>query len=283
MKLRIAPLLLVTLCLESTPALATAETPEALLTRSQELFQKEDHDGALKMLQKYMGKLMGLPKQRTRTRLRFLAIAAMGRIHLQYKRDPKGAIAWFEKIRKDQSLTDAEQDIVNGWIAAAEDWIKLGRFPEATSSEKELFEIGKRYYESGRKKQKYTMDQAGTADFSIAQTYFIPFLMNYDKSANIGEVLFMMGDMRRRLWTTNRFWSGNHYLSETIRRFPDSPLAVRAYDALKEDVEFAYSGSSGTHVPRSWNELLVVLDRMAHGKDRLDGPAPTPAPPKPVN
>jgi hypothetical protein len=77
----------------------------------------------------------------------------------------------------------------------------------------------------------------------------------------------MMGDMRRRLWTSNRFWSENYYLSEAIRRFPATPLAVKSYDALREDVEFAYTGSSGNHTPRSWIELLDVLKRMAKGED----------------
>jgi hypothetical protein len=257
-----------------------SEPPESLLAKSQEQFQREDHDGALATLQRYFSKLKNVPRQKTK--LRFFALAAMGRIYLQYKHDPKGAITWFERIRHDQVLNEAEQDIVGGWIAAAKDWIALGKFPSDTSTESELFETGKRYYEAGLKKQKYTMDQAGTADFSIAQSFLIPFLVHFDKSKNGAEALFMMGDMRRRLWSDTRFWSENHYLLETIRRFPNTPLAVRAYDALKEDVEFAYSGSAGTQVPKSWENLLGVLDRLAHGKEDAT-PGPSKIEPKPIN
>ncbi|NDG84535.1 MAG: hypothetical protein EBX52_05775 [Proteobacteria bacterium] len=262
-------LLIIASLVPATGALAApkSESPEALLARSQEQFQKEDHDGALTTLQKYFSRLVTTPKQKAKTRLRFFAIAAMGRIYLQYKHDPKGAVGWFEKLKSDPSLTEAEQDIVGGWITAAKDWIALGKFPSTTSTEQELFDTGKRYYEAGLKKQKFPMDQAGTADFSIAQSFLVPFLVHFDKSKNASEVLFMMGDMRRRLWTDNRFWSENHYLTEAIRRFPNTPIAVRAFDALKEDVEFAYSGSSGVNVPKSWEDLLSVLDRLAHGKE----------------
>ena len=249
-------------------AQTTSESPEKLLEQSQQLFHKNDHDGALAALKKYFSKVVTEPKRKVKTKLRFLAIAAMGRIYLQFKKDPSGAIEWFEKIKKTDALSDAEEDIVSGWIAAAQDWIKLGKFPDSKMGEAELFELGKKYYESGLKKQKFTVDQAGAADFSIASTYLVPFTVQFDKSPKIGEALFMMGDMRRRLWTTNRFWSENYYLSEAIRRFPATPLAVKSYEALREDVEFAYTGSSGNHTPQSWIELLDVLKKMAKGEDQ---------------
>ncbi len=248
-------------------ARAASESPEKILEESQQLFHKNDHDGALAALKKYFSKVVTEPKRKVKAKLRFLAIAAMGRIYLQFKKDPAGAIEWFEKIKKTEGLTDAEDDILSGWIAAAQDWIKLGKFPDAKMGESELFDLGKKYYESGLKKQKFTVDQAGAADFSIASTYLVPFTVQFDKSPKIGDALFMMGDMRRRLWTSNRFWSENYYLSEAIRRFPGTPLAVKSYEALREDVEFAYTGSSGNHTPQSWIELLDVLKKMAKGED----------------
>lgn len=260
-------------------AAKSADTPDQLLEESQQLFHKQDHDGALSVLKRYFSRVITQPKQRIRTKLRFLAISAMGRIYLQYKKDPAAAVDWFEKIKKTEPLTDAEQDVLSGWIAAAQDWIKLGKFPEAVKSETELFEIGKKYYDAGIKKQKFTLDPAGAADFSIASSFLVPFTVHFDKSKRIGDALFMMGDMRRRLWTSNRYWSENYYLTETIRRFPNSPLAVKSYEALAEDVEFAYSGSSGNNTPQSWKDLLGTLRRMAHGiADEVPTPAPSQKP-----
>ena len=261
--------------LAATPITTTTPTPApvkeahkgvaSLLENAQRLFYKKDNDGALSYLQKYFSKLLTLPKAQARSALRFYAIAAMGRIYLQYKQDPAAAIAWFEKQKKTATLSEAEQDILSGWIAAAKDWQTLGKFPKSITSEDELFSLGQKYYEAGLKKQAYPMDQKGTADFSIASSFLVPFLVHHDKSPRIGEALYMMGDMRRRLWTSNEYWSENYYLSETIRRFPGTPLAQKAYGALEEDVHFGYSGSGGDNTPASWVEMLGILKKMAEG------------------
>jgi hypothetical protein len=259
-------LALLTVSSVSFAATPDTETPDALLSQSQKQFYKNDHDGALGTLKKYFAKVITTPKQKMKTKLRFLAIAAMGRIYLQYKHDPKGAAEWFQKLQSDTSLSEAEHDIVSGWITVAHDWEKLGKMPEK-SSQTELYENAVKYYQAGLKKQKYIMDASATADFSIASAYLVPFLIQYDSSKNVGEALFMMGDMRRRMWSNNEYWSEDTYLTEAIRRFPNTPLAIKSYNALKEDIEFGNSGSSGDQVPESWRDLLRVLSRIAHGKE----------------
>lgn len=257
----ILTILLLSTSLQAAPK---AENIDQLADESQKLFYRGDYDASLEKLQKYFAQLEGLSGEKVK--LRFFAIVAMGRIYLQHKQDPKGAIEWFKKFKKSQSLTDAEKDIIEGWNAAAKDWIKLGKFPKSTKNEKDLFEIGKKYYDAGIKKQKYPMDPAGTADFSIASSYLVPLLVHYDKNANLGEALFMMGDMRRRLWESNEYWSENYYLTEAIRRFPKTPTAKKAYEALNDDIRFGYSGSGGEHTPRSWVILLDELKKLSEGK-----------------
>ena len=242
------------------------ESLDKLFQESKRLFYKDDYDGSLDVLKKYFSRLIGVPKEKARTQLRFSAIVAMGRIYLQEKQDPAGAIQWFEKIEKSQTLTPAEHDIIEGWIAGARDWIKAGKFPKEVKGEQELFELGSKYYQSGLKKQKFPMDPAGVADFSIASSYLMPFLVNFDKSPSVGDALYMMGDMRRRFWTDTEYWSKNFYLTEAIRRFAGTPLAVKAYTVLDEDVHYGYSGSGGDHVPQSWTVLLGELKKIAEGK-----------------
>ena len=263
----IRALIFTVLILFGSNALATPkESLDKLFQDSKRLFYKDDFDGSLNVLKKYFNQLLTITKAKARTKLRFSAIAAMGRIYLQEKQDPKGAIQWFEKIQKTQTLTEAEQDIIRGWIAGAQDWIKAGKFPKEVKSEQDLFELGTKYYQSGLKKQKFPMDQAGAADFSIASSYFMPFLVRFDKSPNVGEVLFMMGDMRRRFWTDTEYWSKNYYLTEAIRRFAGTPLAMKSYAVLEEDVHFGYSGSGGDSTPDSWKVMLGELKKISEMK-----------------
>jgi len=266
----------VALAQTSAPNPTPGPAAEKLFMDSRRLFYKNDFDGALGLLQKYFEKLVSHPVEKARTKLRFAAIVAMGRIYLQEKQDPAGAIQWFEKIEKTQVMTTAEKDIVDGWIAGARDWIKLGKFPKDTHSEKDLFALGDRYYQSGLKKQKYIMDESAAADFSIASAYLIPFIVHFDKSPSVGQALFEMGDIRRRLWADNEFWSENYYLTEAIRRFPATPLAVKAYSVLEEDVHFGYTGTSGDHTPHSWIVLLGELKELAQGTSEAPAEILTP-------
>ena len=117
------------------------------------------------------------------------------------------------------------------------------------------------------------MDVSASADFSLASDYLIPFTIHFDKDSNIGEALYMMGEIRRRSWHNNYYWTDNFYLMEVIRRFPNSELATRAYKALYEDVHFGYTGSSGDNTPESWNELLNEFKELS--KMLPQAPAPT--------
>ncbi len=121
------------------------------------------------------------------------------------------------------------------------------------------------------------MDQAGAADFSIASSYLMPFLVRFDKSPSVGEALFMMGDMRRRFWTDTEYWSKNYYLTEAIRRFAGTPLAIKSYTVLEEDVRFGYSGSSGDQMPESWKLMLGELKKIAESKPKSESAPEIPA------
>lgn len=267
----------------SQPVYAAQLPPalEKLFQDSKRLFYKNDFDGSLEVLKKYFTQLIKLPKAKARTQLRFSAIVSMGRIYLQEKQDPKGAIDWFEKIQKTETLTPAEQDIIQGWIAGCNDWIKLGKFPKDITTDKDLFELGSKYYQQGLTKQKTAMDPAAAADFSIASAYLVPLIVHFDKSPSISDALFMMGDIRRRSWSDTEYWSQSFYLTEVIRRNPGTPLAQKSYRSLQEDVTFGYSGSSGEHVPQSWVLLLGELKKVADGK--TDGAPVTLEEAKPIS
>lgn len=233
---------------------------ETLLRDSRRELFREQYDAALESLKSYLEKEKSLS---AKPLLHFYVVDAIGQIYLRVKQDPDGALAFFLKAEKDPRLNAAQGDIIRGWIGAVREWKALGKMPKDVRGADGLYQIGKKYYESGLKRQKFEMDSAGSADFSIAATYFVPFTVHYDKDGRIAEVLFMMGDIRRRTWYDNEYWSQNYYLIEVIRRFPGTPIALKAYKALEDDVHFGYSGSSGDNTPKSWIELLKEFKALA--------------------
>ena len=233
---------------------------EALLEKAKFEINHGSYDKALKLLFDY--RKASLKNKKDQLAALFV-IEAIGRIYLRVKQDPDAAIKFFSDALKDPNLLDTKFDIIRAWLGRAREWKNLNMFPKNISDPKKLFELGQKYYEQGIKSQQYPRDVSASADFSLASNYLVPFTIRFDKDPNIGEALYMMGEIRRRSWHDNGYWSENFYLMEVIRRFPNSELASKAYSALFEDVHFGYSGSSGDSTPESWIELLKEFDVLS--------------------
>ena len=218
------------------------------------------YDAALKLLIDYR---KATSKSKKHPLESFYVIESIGRIYLRIKQDPDSAITFFSDALNDTNLTDTEFDIIRAWLGRAKEWKNLSMFPKNIKDPQKLFELGKKYYDQGIKIQKYTMDVAASADFSLASNYLLPFTIYFDKDPNIGEALYMIGEIRRRSWHSKDYWTENFYIMEVIRRFPNTELATRAYQALYEDVHYGYTGSSGDNTPESWVELLKEFKKLS--------------------
>jgi tetratricopeptide (TPR) repeat protein len=231
-----------------------------LLDKAKFETSRGSYDMALKLLIDYR---KASSKSKKQPLMSFYVIESIGRIYLRIKQDPDAAIKFFSEAVNDPNLTDSEFDIIRAWLGRAKEWKELSMFPKNINDPKKLFGLGKKYYDHGINSQKYTMDVSASADFSLASNYLIPFTIHFDSDPNIGEALYMMGDIRRRSWHNNDYWIENFYLMEVIRRFPSTELATKAYLALFEDVHFGYTGSSGDHTPESWVELLKEFEQLS--------------------
>ena len=142
----------------------------------------------------------------------------------------------------------------------------VGQFPDTTQDPNNQYLLGERFFKAGMQKLKYPLDDAGSADFSIAQSYLLPFITQNDTDNRIGEALCMMGEIRRRLWNDKDYWAENFYFKEVIRRFAHTELAWKAYQSLEDDVHFGYSGSGGDHTPPSVSKMLKTYRALADPK-----------------
>lgn len=231
-----------------------------LYLEAQRQFARKNYELALPLLKQYIEST----NEENAKPLRLLnAIDQVGSIYLRITQDPDAALGFFKSFYNDKRLSDAELDAVEEWIGAATDWKRFGKMPTEIQSADQLYLLGLQYYNKGLEKLKFPMDKAGNADFHIAATYLVPFLVNFDTDERIGESLFYMGSIRRHVIIDNLYWTENYYLKETIRRFPHTPLAVKAWELLEEDVHFAYSGSEGEFTPLSVKQMLQQYQKLA--------------------
>lgn len=238
----------------------TAINTNELYLEAQRQFARKNYELALPLLKQYIVSA----DQETAKHHRLLnAIDQVGSIYLRVKQDPDAALAFFKTFYNDKRLSDAELDAVEEWIGAATDWKRFGKLPSEIQSADQLYLLGLQYYNKGLDKLKFPMDKGGNADFHIASTYLVPFIVNFDTDKRIGEALYYMGSIRRHVIIDNLYWTENYYLKETIRRFPHTPLAEKAWELLQDDINFAYSGSEGTFTPQSVEHMLQQYKKLA--------------------
>ncbi|MEO1337185.1 MAG: hypothetical protein AAFV29_16200, partial [Myxococcota bacterium] len=222
---------------------------------------QKNYGRALKQLQAF---LRAVPKDDAR---RFGAVEQVARIHLQFRRDPEAATAFLEKVKKTAKLSKENRDDVEQWLATAREWKKMGGLT-GTDNADDLFRRGVRYYRRGIADTEGPGDETGAASRYIAASYLVPFVVNYDGDQRIAQALLMLGDIHRRSWKDDQWWTVDFYLKEVIRRFPASPEAKRAYRILDEDIRMRWSGSSGDMTPGYLKTMLKRYKARAYGTDK---------------
>jgi hypothetical protein len=80
---------------------------------------------------------------------------------------------------------------------------------------------------------------------------------------HVGEGLLMMGEIRSYTFPDPDYWVQNFYLKEVIRRFPHTPLAVRAWERMRDEITVNYSGSGGDLTPPSVVKMVETYRQLA--------------------
>ena len=244
----------------NNPATVSNANLDSLYHEAEREFTRKNYEMALPLLRQFINNSKHTQLKRNRL---LNAIDQVGGIYLGVKQDPEAALKFFKSFYNDDRLNDAELNTVEEWMGAATDWKRLGKLPSEIQSADQLYLLGLQYYNKGINKLKYPMDKGGNADFHIAASYLVPFIVNFDKDNRIGEALYYMGDIRRHVIIDNLYWTENYYLKEAIRRFPHTPLAQKAFEVMQDDVQFAYSGSEGNFTPESMKEMLDQYRKLS--------------------
>lgn len=250
-------------------AAAAAADEAAERAESDRLYQSalsaleaRDHAKALSALESYLDFTRSRAHRPERV---FWAIDQAGYLYLGVKRDPAGAIAFFGRMRDDERLSELDRGALEEWIAVAEAWKQeVAHASTGIKDAKSLFERGKRFFDSGTKKNESGIPAFAQADFHVADGYLRRFAILHDAHPQIGEALYMLGAIRAHSRPDEGRWSDNFYLKEVIRRFPHTELAERSFDLLRVEATRAYPPKA---LPAELVESLDRYQRLAHPSD----------------
>ena len=253
------PALLVLAAALMFPVAAHAD-PETDFDAAQRAYHQKDYGQALTHLTAF------LKTAKTDDARRFGAVEQVARIHLQFRRDPAAAIRFLQATKKSTKLDREQSDDLAQWLATAREWKKMGALTAKDNADK-LFRRGEQYYRKGIANTDGVSDETGAASRYIAAGYLVPFVLNFDGDPRLADALLMLGDIRRRSWKAEQWWTVDFYLKEVIRRFPRTKQAKRAYAMLNEDIRMRWSGAGGDRTPAYLKRMLVRYRGLAHGPD----------------
>ncbi len=96
------------------------------------------------------------------------------------------------------------------------------------------------------------------------------YLYEYPQRPLAPELNYWIGRSEKYLKRENFFGSGDLFFKQCIQRYPTHPVAVKCLAEYKEDVEFEYSGSSGTHIPKEIQFEIKRLESLINKKGSIE-------------
>ncbi|MFP5440941.1 MAG: hypothetical protein ACLGHJ_05555 [Gammaproteobacteria bacterium] len=208
-------------------------------------------------------------------------------IYAQVYREPDQAIKALKKRldRSSGSMTRQVRQDIQSWIKGFEEIRKA-----------KLKAFNPSFAEIEQYVQKYLLPNAGAVIATSQQEKIVylwlrglihEYVQTHPGDARMADLLHWLASLDRVLDYNFYYSLADLYLKECIVRYPTSDAAESCYDEYERYVEFAYSGSSGEHVPAEVQDELKRLREIldaAHAATEVPAiipEAPTPVPAAP--
>jgi len=106
-------------------------------------------------------------------------------------------------------------------------------------------------------------EQVGKGDnditLLISSGVLSKYLNDHPKSKDAPQILYWLSVAEKRLSNTYFFTLSDLYLKDCIKMYNKSPYAKKCYALYEENIEFGYTGSSGTDIPAEERTELARL------------------------
>lgn len=176
------------------------------------------------------------------------------KVVIRVKKDPKRALLSLDELSKRADLPAFMAREVASWKSSLK---KLA--PEVTKSGQELTRASK-IVRGAKKSMEYPMDRTALVDFIVASGLLNTYIQNKKISAeNTAQAYYLLGVTESLIGRSTWLTQTDFYLEAAVRANPKSKTALKALDALEQQVLMEYSGSGGTNIPE---DIQANLDDL---------------------
>ena len=175
-------------------------------------------------------------------------------IHTKINFNFNKAQAFIEKYSQDKRLPILAKNILGSWKSGLKSWEKFD-----IAKVKSTSTFIKTYLSPMEEKSSVNLEGANDITLLISSGVLTKFLTENPQSPLVPEALYWLSVAERRLSTSYFFSLSDLYLKDCVMLYPKSKFALKCYNLYAENVEFGYSGSSGTDIPEGEKNELKKL------------------------
>ncbi len=175
-------------------------------------------------------------------------------IHTKIEFNPKSAEKFISQYLKDDNLPLLAQEQIKIWNKSLTKWKNFK--PKKVKSISHFIQTYLAPLEENKNKM---MSGENDVTLLVASGVLSKYLNDNPKSKIVPEILYWLSIAERRLSNSFFFSLSDLYLKDCIRLYPKSPYAKKCYQEYADNIEFGYSGSSGTDIPAEEKQELEAL------------------------
>lgn len=148
---------------------------------------------------------------------------------------------------------------IQGWLAEI-DSIQQSKWFKENYREDEIHLIFK---ELNTLRQSQQAIEKNDIKILVSSGHLAQYSFLNPKTSYAPEINFWLGWSEKQLKRENLFSTGNNFFKQCIRKYPKHPIAKECLNELKESIEFDFTGSAGTNIPKEVKmELKALEDRL---------------------
>jgi hypothetical protein len=183
-------------------------------------------------------------------------------IYSKVLKQPREAIALLSKYQSNKEIPKYMQREIAEWIKELKNWVGKKEIEHKIANDEEMKSFIYKYIA----KLENDTDSINTGlhdvDLLLTSGVVSNYLADHPSTVLAPEILYWLGLSENRLTKNLFFTLGDLYLKECVIRYPKNPVAIKCFNEYENEVNFRFTGSIGTNIPKSKVKELNYLKSL---------------------
>ena len=179
-------------------------------------------------------------------------------------KNPDNLTAFMDEYKSREDLPEEVRSSISSWLVRLKHWKGNKMLTGGLKNDKEVERFIAKELAPLKKKSIYAGGY--DVDLLISSGLLSNYFFENPTSTKAAEISYWLGWAEKYLKRENFFGSGDLFLKQCIKHYPKNPTAKKCLEEYKDSVEFEFSGSAGTSIPKDVQKELDDLEKLIKTK-----------------